>query len=101
MIPLSLGRPAGPLPTLVLATFLLALLGAWQLRRKSPRWLAAACLLMGTLMAATFTAGCDSGGYLLPKVGGTPVGSYSVTVSATSGSTQHTTTISLTVVAGS
>jgi len=97
MVPPITGLPPASLPALLLATMLPALVGWWRVRRKSPRWAAATCLLFGALLATTFMAGCGAGGYPLAKVGGTPVGTYSVTVSGTSGSTQHTTTVTLTV----
>jgi len=99
MLPPSTGRPPAALPALLLAAMLPVLVGWWRVRRKSPRWAAATCLLFGALLATTFMAGCGAGGYLLPKVGGTPVGLYTITVTATFGSTSHTTTITLNVTA--
>jgi hypothetical protein len=99
MFPHSPGRPPAALPALLLAMMLPALVGWWRVRRQSPRWAAATCLLFGVLLATTFMAGCGAGGYNLPKVGGTPVGSYTVTVTGTSGTTQHTTTVTLNVTA--
>ncbi|HEV2351706.1 MAG TPA: hypothetical protein VG028_17885, partial [Terriglobia bacterium] len=94
MVPPFNGLPPAALPALLLA----ALLGGWRLlRRKSPRWVAATCMLAGALLATTFMGGCGQGGYPLPKAVGTPAGTYTVTVSGTSGSTQHTTTVTLTV----
>jgi hypothetical protein len=99
MLPPSTGQPPAALPALLLAMMLPVLVGWWRVRRQSPRWAAATCLLLGALFATTFMAGCGAGGYLLPKVGGTAVGSYTVTVTGTSGSTQHTTTVTLNVTA--
>ncbi|MGO9273506.1 MAG: beta strand repeat-containing protein [Terriglobia bacterium] len=99
MVPPSTGLPPAALPALLLAMMPPALVGWWRVRRKSPRWAPATCLLFGALLAATFMAGCGTGGYPLAKVGGTPVGNYTVTVTGTSGSTQHTTTVTLTVTA--
>jgi len=99
MVPPSTGLPPAALSALLLAMMLPALVGWWRVRRKSPRWAPATCLLFGALLAATFMAGCGAGGYPLAKVGGTPAGNYTVTVTGTSGSTQHTTTVTLTVTA--
>jgi hypothetical protein len=97
MIPPSSGLPPARLLAMLLAMMLLVLVGWWRVRRQSPRWAAATCLLFGVLLAATFMASCAQGGYLLPKVGGTPTGSYTVTITGSFGSTQHTTTVTLNV----
>ena len=68
------------------------------MRRQSPRGVATR-LLLGVLFATTFMAGYGAGGYRLPKAGGTTVGSHTVTVTGTSGSKQHTTTVTLNVTA--
>jgi len=101
VVPPSTGLPPAALPALLLATVLLTLVGWWRVRRKSPRWAVATCLLFGALLVTTFMAGWGAGGYPLPKVGGTPAGSYTVTITGTSGSTSHSTTVTLTVVTAS
>jgi hypothetical protein len=90
--------PTAPL-ALLLGAMLVPLAGWWGMRRDSRRWAAASCLLFGLLLATTFMAGCGAGGFPLPKAGGTPAGNYTVTVTGTSGSTSHSTTVSLTVTA--
>jgi hypothetical protein len=98
-LPPSTGMPPAGLPALLLATMLLVMVAWWRAHRRSPRWATAACLLFGALLATTFMVGCGGGGYLLPKVGGTVTGSYTITITGTSGSTQHSTTITLNVTA--
>ena len=99
MVPPPTGRPPAALPALLVALLLSTLAGWWQVRRQSPRWAAASCLLFGVLLATTFMAGCGTGGFPLAKVGGTPVGTSTITISGTSGSTVHTTTVTLNVTA--
>jgi hypothetical protein len=98
-------RTLPPVPTLppsvwlvlLLATFLLVMMNFWRTRRQSPRWALVACGYLAILLATCFLAACGGGGFPLPKVGGTPVGTYTVTVTGTAGSTQHSTTITLSV----
>jgi hypothetical protein len=96
MVPPYAGLPPTWLPVLLLAAMLSALVGFWRVRGKSPRWAAATWLLLGALLVTTFMGGC--GESVRTKVGGTPVGTYTITVGGTSGST-HTTTVALTVTA--
>jgi hypothetical protein len=98
-IPPFTGLPPAALPAIFLAMMLTALVGWWRVRRESRRWVVAPCLLFGALLATTFMAGCGGGGYPLAKIGGTPSGTYTITVTGTSGTMQHTTTVTLTVTA--
>jgi 6-phosphogluconolactonase (cycloisomerase 2 family) len=99
MAPPPAGIPPATMAALFLALMLPLPFGWWRVRRKSPRWVAATCLLWGALLATTFVAGCTSGGFQVPLVGGTLGGSYTVTVTGTVGATQHSTTVTLNVTA--
>jgi hypothetical protein len=98
-VPHIVGPPPAALPAILLAMMLTALVGWWRVRRESLRWLVAPCLLFGALLATTFMAGCGGGGYPLAKVGSTPSGTYTITVTGTSGTMEHTTAVTLNVTA--
>ena len=93
------GLPPAALPAIFLAMMLTALVGWWRVRRESLRWAVAPGLLFAALLATTFMAGCGGGGYPLSNVGGTPSGTYTITVTGTSGTMQHSTTVTLIVTA--
>jgi hypothetical protein len=103
----STGRvrpPRGGLPLgvpILFATASLGLLALAALRQTARRAGAAAsrlCLLALLLAAGGYLAGCASGGAGFPEgASGTPPGTYTVTVTATSGAVQRTTTVTLTV----
>jgi hypothetical protein len=86
-------------PAVLLLSLLAVLTGTWSTRRQSLRRVAASTLLFAALLAMSFMAACGASGFPLPTVGGTPAGVYTITVTGTSGSTQHSTTITLTVTA--
>jgi len=98
-VPHIVGPPPAALPAILLAMMLTALVGWWRVRRESLRWLVAPCSLFGALLATTFMAGCGGGGYPLAKVGSTPSGTYTITVTGTSGTMEHTTAVTLNVTA--
>ena len=57
----------------------------------------AALMLLGAMLVALAIASCGGGSPPPPPVTGTPAGSFSVTVTATSGATTHSSTITLNV----
>jgi hypothetical protein len=61
--------------------------------KRRRRWITMAVLLLGSFGAVTAMTGCG-GGFALPKA---PTQTYTVTVTATSGTIQQTTTVQLTV----
>jgi hypothetical protein len=77
-----------------LAAPVLALMGIFCLPGKRRRWITMAVLLGASLCAFTALTGCGGGFGLANVVAPT---SYSVTVTGTSGSTQQSTTVQLTV----
>jgi hypothetical protein len=67
-------------------------------RRRLQLSAARLCLLGLLLVAGGYVAGCASGGSGFPEgASGTPPGTYTVTVTATAGTVQRTTTVTLTV----
>jgi hypothetical protein len=97
MMPPGGGTPFG-LPLLfavgALGLFMLATLRRQALRLSAARL----CLLALLLVAGGYVAGCAGDGGGFPEgASGTPPGSYPITVTATSGTVQRTTTVTLTV----
>jgi hypothetical protein len=85
----------GPGSRLSYGLLLLPLLGIWRLRRKlqpGSRTLLPTALGVLSLGAVMALSGCGSGGYF-----GSTSTSYSVTVTGTSGSLNHSTTVTLTI----
>jgi hypothetical protein len=93
------GLPPGAWPTIVMGVLGLFGLATW--RRQALRLSAARlCLLALVLVAGGYLAGCAGGpdGSGFPEgASGTPPGSYTVTVTATSGTVTRTTNITLNV----
>jgi uncharacterized repeat protein (TIGR01451 family) len=93
-------RPWTPSPfllwSLTLAAMLLVLLT--YLKSRGQRRYAPATFLSVVFVAAIVVTGCGGGGVGgPPPPTGTPAGTYPITVTATSGSVVHTTTVTLTV----
>jgi hypothetical protein len=97
--------PSGPMPTLWLIAFVstlaLALLTlakfSQRANRRSVRRLIPIGAIALLLISVGYLSGCAGG---FPKVGsntGTPAGTYPITVTATSGTVQHTITVTLIV----
>ena len=78
--------------TLALASLSLAKFGRRNVRRLIP---AGALALL--LVSAGYLSGCAGGFPELSKNTGTPAGTYTITVTATSGSDVHSTTVTLIV----
>lgn len=97
-------RPMQPLNVLWLVAAALALIGLVQLRRGALRRCYATCLPFAFLVLSTvLIVSCGGGGggssssVASPHLQGTPAGNYTITVTATSAQTSHTTTVTLTV----
>jgi hypothetical protein len=95
-------NPGGPNRPLWLIAVVLALaltsLGFAKLGRRSIRRLIPIGAFALLLISAGYLSGCAGSGF--PKVGsnlGTPAGTYTITVTGTSGADVHTTTVTLIV----
>jgi hypothetical protein len=98
MLPTGGGLPPGAGPTITMGV--LGLLSIAVVRRRSLRLSTARlCLLALVLLAGGYLAGCAGGseGGFPEGASGTPPGSYQVTVTATSGSVNRSTNITLNV----
>jgi len=97
----SLGHAAPPIYAIVFPIFGLALVGAGFTsggrRRKRLLGLVIGSVLFGGLVFQAACAGVSSSTPVTPSTPGTPAGNYTVSVTASSGSTQHTTSLMLTV----
>jgi len=95
MLPLSV------LAVLLLIVTLLAAAQSPAARLRFARVALSACLVLMPIMAATLIGGCGGGSSSTPPppppVTGTPAGTYTITVTATSGSTTATTPLTLIV----
>jgi hypothetical protein len=98
-IPLGGGHGLPPGAWQLLSLGVLGLLAAAMVGRRRLQLSAARlCLFALLLVAGGYLAGCASGGSGFPEgASGTPPGSYTVTVTATAGTVQRTTTVTLTV----
>jgi sugar lactone lactonase YvrE len=92
-----------PLSVLAMLLLIVTLLAATQSpagRLRLARVALSACLVLMPIVAATLIGGCGGGSSSTPPpppVTGTPAGSYTITVTATSGSTTATTQLTLVV----
>ncbi|HET9839147.1 MAG TPA: Ig-like domain repeat protein [Candidatus Angelobacter sp.] len=89
-------QPTGGMTLAALASFGfvgVVLLGSARRRKRTVRLVSG---LLGTLAFGCIIS-CGGGGGKPPTITGTPAGTYSVTVSATSGATTHSSVITLTV----
>ncbi len=91
-----------PLSVLAVLLLILTLLGATQSptgRLRLARVALSACLVLMPIAAATLLVGCGGGSSSTtpPPVTGTPAGTYTITVTATSGSTTAPTQLTLIV----
>jgi uncharacterized protein YceK len=92
-----------PLSALAVILLVVTLLAATQSpagRLRVARVALSACLVLMPIMAATLLGGCGGGGSSTPPpppVTGTPAGTYTITVNATSGSTTAKTQLTLIV----
>lgn len=103
-----LASPFGRVPTLPthvawFATFAAMLgFGLWMGRAKAerllPRYLLASMLLLTAGLASCGGAGDTSSGQQINPATGTPAGTYTIAVIATSGTVAHTTNVTLTVI---
>jgi hypothetical protein len=98
--PGGLPRPLGPGGTVrpgvwLLWAMILLAVGAWTARKNRMRWSWAA-LAVAALWLATFAA-CGSGGTGYVNPTGTPAGTYTVAVKATSGALSQSANFTLTV----
>jgi YVTN family beta-propeller protein len=96
--PLPPGRPSFPAwPTLAFVGVALGLSWSAKLQVRSHRRLVPLAGLACIAVAAIYISGCAEGFPRLPVNSGTPAGTYVITVTGTSGTLHHSTTVTLTV----
>jgi len=98
--PHGLPRPPGPGWTLrpgvwLLWAMLLLSFGLWAARKNRPQWNWAVLALAALWLASFAACGAGGTGYVNPT--GTPSGTYTITVTGTSGALTQSTTLTLTV----
>jgi len=98
--PHGLPRPPGPGWTLrpgvwLLWAMLLLSFGLWAARKNRPQWNWAVLALAALWLASFAASGAGGTGYVNPT--GTPSGTYTITVTGTSGALTQSTTLTLTV----
>jgi hypothetical protein len=92
------GLAGAPLYAALLPFCGMALLGMTVRRERARSWLILTLVLLGFFALILFQAGCGSSSTTpAPIVGGTPAGTYTITVTGTSGSASRTTTLELVV----
>jgi hypothetical protein len=102
-LPKNWGTPAAPtqFPVWPAALSLVMLLAAATLSTLKPnlaRRLVPVTVLVLVIVGAGYLAGCAGSGFpRLPVINGTPAGTYTITVTGTSGTDAHSTTVMLVV----